>query len=40
MPLKAIVDLGTFARIYDDIKDLIPEMTGPSFEEMMERMFS
>ncbi len=38
--LKSNVDLGNMRAIYDDIKELIPEMTGPSFEEMMENMFS
>jgi hypothetical protein len=27
-------------QIYKDIEELIPELTGPTFEEMMERMFS
>jgi hypothetical protein len=26
--------------IYADIRELIPEMTGPEFKEVMERMFS
>src|SRR5512133_841718 len=38
--LKSNVELGNMRPIYDDIKELIPEMTGPSFEEMMENMFS
>jgi len=38
--LKSNVDLGNMRAIYDDIKELIPEMTGPTFEEMMENMFS
>jgi len=38
--LKSNVEIGNMRAIYDDIKDLIPEMTGPGFEEMMENMFS
>ncbi len=38
--LKSNVDLGNMRAIYNDIKELIPEMTGPSFDEMMENMFS
>lgn len=38
--LKSSVELGNMHAVYDDIKELIPEMTGPTFEEMMERMFS
>lgn len=38
--LKSNVELGNLRVIYDDIKDLIPEMTGPDFEEMQNRMFS
>jgi FlaA1/EpsC-like NDP-sugar epimerase len=38
--LKSNVDLGNMRAVYNDIQELIPEMTGPSFEEMMENMFS
>ena len=38
--LKSNVDLGNMRAVYSDIQELIPEMTGPSFEEMMENMFS
>ncbi len=38
--LKSNVEIGNMRAIYNDIQDLIPEMTGPSFEEMMENMFS
>ena len=37
--LKSNVELGNLKAIYNDINNLIPEMTGPSFEEMMENMF-
>jgi len=37
--LKSNVDLGNMKAIYADIAELIPEMSGPSFEEMMENMF-
>ena len=36
---KSNVDIGNLRALYTDIKELIPEMTGPTFEEMMERMF-
>ncbi|HEX2958625.1 MAG TPA: nucleoside-diphosphate sugar epimerase/dehydratase [Chitinispirillaceae bacterium] len=38
--LKSNVDLGNVRQIYNDIQELIPEMTGPTFEEMVERMFA
>jgi len=38
--LRSNVDLGNMRAVYNDIQELIPEMTGPSFEEMMENMFS
>lgn len=38
--LKSNVDLGNIRQIYNDIQELIPEMTGPTFEEMAERMFA
>lgn len=38
--LKSNVELGNMRAIYNDIQELIPEMTGPSFEEMMDNMFS
>jgi len=38
--LKSNVELGNMRMIYNDIKELIPEMTGPDFEEMQQRMFN
>ncbi len=38
--LKSNIELGNMRLIYNDIKELIPEMTGPDFEEIQERMFS
>jgi FlaA1/EpsC-like NDP-sugar epimerase len=38
--LKSDIELGNMKKIYQDIQDLIPEMTGPTFEEMMDRMFA
>lgn len=38
--LKSNVELGNVKQIYNDIQELIPEMTGPTFEEMVERMFA
>ena len=37
--MKSNVDLGNLRALYTDIRELIPEMAGPSFEEMEERMF-
>ena len=37
--LKSNVEIGNLRAIYDDIKDLVPEMTGPTFEEMMGHIF-
>ncbi len=37
--LKSYVELGNLKAIYDDTYELIPEMKGPSFEEMMGRVF-
>jgi FlaA1/EpsC-like NDP-sugar epimerase len=37
--LKSNVEIGNLKMIYKDIRQLIPEMTGPSFEEMMKNMF-
>jgi FlaA1/EpsC-like NDP-sugar epimerase len=37
---RSNVDIGNVRAMYDDIKDLVPEMQGPSFEEMMGRMFA
>ena len=37
--LKSHVELGNMSAIYGDISELIPEMSGPSFEEMMGNMF-
>jgi hypothetical protein len=33
------VEIGNLKMIYKDIRQLIPEMAGPSFEEMMKNMF-
>jgi FlaA1/EpsC-like NDP-sugar epimerase len=38
--LKSNVDLGSIRVIYESIRELVPEMTGPSFEELTENMFS
>lgn len=38
--LRSNLDLGNMPAIYNDIKEMIPEMTGPTFDEMMERMFN
>lgn len=38
--LKSNVELGNIRALYDDIHELIPEMTGPSFEELTKNMFS
>ncbi|NLL13769.1 MAG: polysaccharide biosynthesis protein [Fibrobacter sp.] len=38
--LKSNVELGNMRLIYNDIKELIPEMTGPDFEEIQQRMFN
>jgi FlaA1/EpsC-like NDP-sugar epimerase len=38
--LRSHVDLGNLKAVYGDIKDLIPEMKGPSFEEMMKNLFA
>jgi FlaA1/EpsC-like NDP-sugar epimerase len=37
--LKSHVELANIKAIYQDIKELIPEMTGPTFEEMRKNMF-
>lgn len=37
--LKSNVELGNIKAIYKDIKELIPEMTGPSFAELQKNMF-
>jgi FlaA1/EpsC-like NDP-sugar epimerase len=38
--LRSNADLGNIRAIYNDVKDLIPEMTGPSYEELTNNMFS
>ncbi len=38
--LKSNVEIGNVRAIYDDVKELIPEMIGPSFDEMMKNMFA
>jgi FlaA1/EpsC-like NDP-sugar epimerase len=38
--LKSNADLGNVRAIYDDIRELVPEMTGPSFEELSGNMFA
>ncbi len=37
--LKSNVDLGNIKAIYNDLQELIPEMIGPSFEELQKNMF-
>jgi FlaA1/EpsC-like NDP-sugar epimerase len=38
--LKSNVEIGNVKTIYEDVNELIPEMMGPSFEEMMKNMFA
>ncbi len=38
--LRSNVDLGSIRVIYDSIRELVPEMTGPTFEELTGNMFS
>ncbi|MFP4418159.1 MAG: polysaccharide biosynthesis protein [Chitinispirillaceae bacterium] len=38
--LKSHVDLGNIKGVYKDVKTLIPEMTGPTFEELRQNMFA
>jgi FlaA1/EpsC-like NDP-sugar epimerase len=38
--LKSNVELGNVRAMYDDIQELIPEMTGPTFDEMLKNMFA
>jgi FlaA1/EpsC-like NDP-sugar epimerase len=38
--LKSNVELGNIKAVYDDIKELIPEMAGPSFDELLKNMFA
>jgi FlaA1/EpsC-like NDP-sugar epimerase len=38
--LKSHVEIGNIRAMHDEIKELIPEMTGPSFEEMAKNMFA
>ena len=38
--LKSHVELGNVKAIYHDMKELIPEMVGPDFDEMMKNMFA
>jgi FlaA1/EpsC-like NDP-sugar epimerase len=38
--LKSHLDLGNVKAIYAEIVQLVPEMTGPSFEEIMNNMFN
>jgi FlaA1/EpsC-like NDP-sugar epimerase len=37
---RSHVDLGNMSALYRDIAELIPEMTGPSYDEVMKTMFS
>jgi FlaA1/EpsC-like NDP-sugar epimerase len=37
--LKSYAELGNLKAIYDDTRELVPEMKGPTFEEMMSRVF-
>jgi hypothetical protein len=38
--LKSNVDLGNIRAVYNDLQELVPEMIGPSFEELTATMFS
>lgn len=38
--IKSHVDLGNIKGLYDDIREMVPEMTGPSFEELERNMFA
>ena len=38
--LKSNVELGNIRAVYNDFSELIPEMTGPTFDEMTGNMFS
>lgn len=38
--LQSHLDSGNIEAMYEDIRDLIPEMKGPSFEEVLENMFA
>jgi len=38
--LKSNIELCNLKKIYEDIAELIPEMTGPSFDEMMKNVFA
>lgn len=37
--LKSNVEIGNVRKLYDDIQKLVPEMVGPSFDEMVNHMF-
>ena len=38
--LKSYVELGNLPAIYKDVQELIPELTGPTYEEMVRNIFS
>ena len=38
--LKSNVDLCNLKKVYADIRELIPEMQGPEFEEMLRNVFA
>jgi len=38
--LKSNVEIGNVRAVYDDANELVPEMLGPSFDEMMKNMFA
>jgi FlaA1/EpsC-like NDP-sugar epimerase len=38
--LKSNVELGNIRAIHTDLMELVPEMTGPSFEELSANMFA
>ncbi|HUI93280.1 MAG TPA: nucleoside-diphosphate sugar epimerase/dehydratase [Chitinivibrionales bacterium] len=38
--LRSHVELGNIKKIYDDMRELIPEMAGPDFDELMRNMFA
>ncbi len=38
--LRSNVEIGNVRAVYDDANELVPEMLGPSFDEMMKNMFA
>ena len=37
--LKSQVELANLKGLYDETREMVPEMRGPTFEEMMSRVF-